>query len=352
MVPRRALPAPNLPAMLRSGRRTVAALLVVGVGLLAACSGGDGAEGEADGGADGSVPEAAGEGGTFSLLSYNVAGLPQEVSSETPTTNIPLISPLLEAYDVVLTQEDFDWWTPALDGFDFAQYHEWLAADTTFEHRTAQHPGPEAVGIAADDRPLLNVGDGLGVLSRFPFSGEQRVPWDDCFGGVTGPGAADCLSMKGFLVVRMQLAPGVEVDVYDLHGEAGGTAEDQALQVADYDQLAAFIEEHSAGRAVVLAGDTNLHTELGHEDDGDGEDIEIWERFLERTGLTDACVATDCPEVGDIDKAAVRSGGGVELEVLSHDFPAERFSDADGEDLSDHEPLAIEVRWTVAGAPD
>jgi hypothetical protein len=339
--------------MWRSGRRTVVGGIVVALLVLGACSGGD--EGGEASSADGSAPAgdedgAAGQEGSFRLLSYNVAGLPQEVSSEQPTEHIPLISPLLEDYDVVLTQEDFDWWTPGLDGFDFAEYHGWLAADTTFEHRTAQHPGPEAVGITREDRPLLNVGDGLGVLSRFPFTGEQRVPWEDCFGGVTGPGAADCLSMKGFLVIRMELAPGVEVDVYDLHGEAGGSPDDQALQAADYEQLAAFIAEHSAGRAVIVGGDTNLHTDLEHEDAADGADIEIWETFLAAAGLTDACTATDCPETGDIDKVAYRSAddGSVQLDATHHDFPDERFQDADGEDLSDHEPLEVDVEWTAS----
>jgi hypothetical protein len=339
--------------MWRSGGwRVLAGGLVALVVLAGACSS-DEADDEDGSSGEGSVPagEAAdGESGSFRLLSYNVAGLPQEVSQEQPTEHIPLISPLLEDYDVVLTQEDFDWWTPALDAFDFASYHEWLAADTTFEHRTAQHPGPEAVGITPDERPLLNVGDGLGVLSRFPFTGEERVPWEDCFGGVTGPGAADCLSMKGFLVVRMQLAPGVEVDVYDLHGEAGGNPEDQALQAADYEQLATFMAEHSAGRAVIVGGDTNLHTDLEHEDAGDGADIEIWDTFLEATGLTDACTATGCPETGDIDKVAYRSAedGSVTLEATQHDFPAERFVDADGEDLSDHEPLEVDFDWSGA----
>jgi hypothetical protein len=326
---------------------------VVGALLLAGCSGDDAENGASEAGSDGSTPEAgqaaAIEAGSFSLLSYNVAGLPQEVSDEQPTAHIPLISPLLEDYDVVLTQEDFDWWTAGLDGFDFAHYHEWLAAETTFEHRTERHPGPEAVGITPDDRPLLNVGDGLGVLSRFPFTGEERVPWDACFGGIGGDGgAADCLAMKGFLVVRMELAPGVEVDVYDLHGEAGGSEDDQALQADDYEQLAAFIAEHSEGRAVIVAGDTNLHTDLEHPDNGDGADIEIWDRFIAEAGLTDACTATDCPETGDIDKVAYRGGGGVEMEATAHDFPDETFVDTAGEDLSDHEPLAVDFDWRAA----
>ena len=53
--------------------------------------------------------------GDFTVLSYNVAGLPQEISTVNPQEHIPLISPLLNDYDVVLTQEDFDWWVPALD---------------------------------------------------------------------------------------------------------------------------------------------------------------------------------------------------------------------------------------------
>src|SRR3954464_1761273 len=48
-------------------------------------------------------------GGQFRLLTYNVAGLPQVVSPSTPRQNIPLVSPLLNAYDVVLVQEDFSY---------------------------------------------------------------------------------------------------------------------------------------------------------------------------------------------------------------------------------------------------
>ncbi|MEQ9318019.1 MAG: hypothetical protein RIF41_02630, partial [Polyangiaceae bacterium] len=45
--------------------------------------------------------------GTFSALSYNVAGLPQGLSGSEPEEYIPLISPLLTGYDLVLVQEDF-----------------------------------------------------------------------------------------------------------------------------------------------------------------------------------------------------------------------------------------------------
>lgn len=303
--------------------------------------------------ADGTGATAGEGGGEFSLLSYNVAGLPAEISKEHPDVNIPLISPLLNDFDVVLTQEDFDWWKPGglADGLDFNEYHERLGADATHEFRSEVHPGPEAVDLAADRYELLQIGDGLGILSRLPISGNTRVPWTECYGGFD-TGASDCLAMKGFSMVTLELADGVTVDLYNLHGEAGGSEEDQALQVLDYQELAAYIAEHSKGRPIVLGGDTNLHTDPpgpdAHEDSADGADLEIWQRFLEATGLTDSCDSTDCDGPGRIDKVAYRSGEGVDLEATSHQFRNDVFVDAAGEDLSDHEPLEVRFRWSPA----
>ena len=71
----------------------------------------------------------------------------------------------------------------------------------------------------------------------------------------------------------------------------------------------------------------------------------MWQRFLERTGLTDACTTTDCADAGSIDKIAYRSGGAVSLTATSHDMPRDRFSAPDGTALSDHPPLVVEFEW-------
>ena len=94
-------------------------------------------------------------GGSFSLLSYNVAGLSAEISQEHPDVNIPLISPHLADYDVVITQEDFDWWPEGglASGLDFTNYHDRLRADATQQYATERHPGPEAVGLDTASRP-------------------------------------------------------------------------------------------------------------------------------------------------------------------------------------------------------
>ena len=319
----------------RLARRAARTALAAGlVATAAACThpGGPGGGGGGD--------------GAFTVLTYNVAGLPQEISTENPREHIPLISPLLNEYDVVLTQEDFDWWTPVLDQLDFVHYHERLRADVTHPHRSPQHPGPEAVGIDPAARGMF-VGDGNGILSRLPFTGNARVPWTGCFGGIdtSDGGAGDCLAMKGFAMVTMTLPSGGLVDVYTLHAEAGGTAEDQRLQGDDFAQLAAFIAANSAGRAVILGGDTNLHTDGTHPDAAGGADTVIWEDFLAATGLTDACVVTGCAETGSIDKVAYRDGDGVRLTATSHDMPRERFTAPDGDALSDHPPVVVEFAW-------
>ena len=288
--------------------------------------------------------------GDFTLLTYNVAGLPQEVSGVDPDEHIPLISPLLDDYDVVLTQEDFDWWDPLLDGLTFAHYHDQLRAQVTHEFRSGQWPGPEAAGIDPAVRPLPFVGDGLGTLSRMELTGARRVAWHGCFGGAdtSDHGAADCLAGKGFSVERMRLSPERTVDVYNLHAEAGATDLDQQLQEDDFRQLADFIATHSAGQAVIVAGDTNLHTNSSHPDGHDGADDRVWAEFLAATGLTDACTAVGCTAVTSIDKVAFRSGGGVTLTATGHEMPRAKFRDAAGHNLSDHPPVVVTFHWEKA----
>jgi hypothetical protein len=280
--------------------------------------------------------------GDLLALSYNVAGLPQEVSQVNPEEHIPLISPLLEDYDIVLTQEDFDWWQPSLNNLDFVNYHRRLRSEVTHSHQSEQHPGPEAVGLdVATQRPNLQVGDGLGLLSRFPFDEFRRVPWNTC-----GEGAADCLAMKGFAMARIEVAPGIVVDVYNLHADAGSQEDDKAARIDGYAQLARYIEENSAGHAIILGGDTNLHTDPDSDRPDRREEAALWQEFLTRTGLTDVCDALDCEDSTRIDKFAFRDGNGVVLEPLSWTFEVEKFVDAEGKALSDHDALAVRWRWT------
>ena len=241
------------PRRATAGRTLARTALAAGLVAAAACT--------QPGGGAGAAPP-----GSFSVLTYNVAGLPQEISTENPREHIPLISPLLNDYDVVLTQEDFDWWMPVLDQLDFVHYHERLRAQATPRAPLGAAPRPRGGRHRPAARGMF-VGDGNGVLSRLPFTGTP-APLDRLLRRHrhSDGGAADCLAMKGFAMVTMTLPSGGLVDVYTLHAEAGGTAEDQRLQGEDFTQLAEFIAATSAGRAVILGGDTNLHTDGTHPD--------------------------------------------------------------------------------------
>jgi hypothetical protein len=152
-------------------------------------------------------------GGEFLALSYNVAGLPEGLSGSHPLTNTPIISPLLNAYDVVVVQES--WQTPDPNPLaPLRVHHELLVADADHPYKSVPLPQP----IYTDPRrPGAILSDGLAVFSRFPFTGVDHDPWATCW-----PSAADCLALKGFMVARTTVSPGVTVDIYDLHMEAGG----------------------------------------------------------------------------------------------------------------------------------
>ena len=256
--------------------------------------------------------------GSFSVLAYNVAGLPEGISGSSPEANAPVISPLLNAYDVVLLQEDFDFYT------------DLLRAGADHEHMSEPHPGPEIVNPI--DRASAAVGDGLNILSRLPISELDRVPWLGC-----GEASADCLALKGFAATTLELNLMADIDVYTLHMEAGG--EDEALRGDDLDELAAYLAANSEDRAVIIGGDWNLHTD-------EEPDASQFADFLAETGLTDVCVEIDCGEDADeIDKVVFRSSRDVQLTPTSHRFERDLFVDAAGEPLSDHDALHVDFDW-------
>jgi hypothetical protein len=282
------------------------------------------------------------EAGSFSVITYNVAGLPAILSGSKPDVNTIQISPLLEPYDLVLVQEDFI-------------YHRDLIAHVTHPHRSV--PDQSA-------RPPLTfgLGDGLNTLSRSPFSGFQRITWIDCFGGFDGFGA-DCLTPKGISFARHELEPGVFLDVYNLHADAGSDEDSLAARRSNLSQLADVIEMLSAGNAVLVAGDFNSR----YTREGD-----ILPELLAAAQLSDAWIELarggSVPPVGPslsdgcdsdpsgpacerVDKILYRSSAALRLEPVALDVPTEIFQDAVGDPLSDHDPVTAIFRYTVIPEP-
>src|SRR5688572_21086559 len=165
--------------------------------------------------------------GSFSLLTYNVAGLPEGLSSSTPSVNMPLIVKLLNRYDLALVQEDF-------------AYGRELRSFIAHQYTT-----PAYLRV---DRTAL--GDGLSQFSKMPFVGFVRETWRDC-NGIFGS-FFDCLAPKGFTFARHLLARGTSLDVYNVHLDAGYSEADARARKNQLAQLLSAIERYSLGRAVIV----------------------------------------------------------------------------------------------------
>lgn len=326
------------------------AATIVAMAVLAGCGGGgDSKQSDAPAATTTTTTETrtAGWDGKFRALTYNVAGLPEALSGSSPENNTKLIGPKLNEFDLVLLQET--WKTPEPNPLAPTRvYFEILESQSTHKYVS---PMPRQPLGTDPKRPSALLADGLAFFSDIPMGDVTRTAWTGCFGGAdtSDHGAGDCLAMKGFAVTTITLAEGAQVDVYNLHGEAGSSPEDQKLQAEDYAQLAAYIASHSEGKAIILGGDTNLHIEPGPKNPQDVADAKIWSQFLSSTGLTDACAQPGCDDTARIDKFAYRSGKGVDLGVVTYSVEDKRFTDAKGEQLSDHEALSVTFGWRRTG---
>jgi hypothetical protein len=254
--------------------------------------------------------------GRFSLLTYNVAGLPQLVSGSDPEINVALISPLLNHYDLALVQEDFS-------------YHDRLEARALHAYRS--EPMRQSLALMPD---------GLNWFSKFAFGWVHRVRWSQCNGYLGA--ASDCLADKGFSFAEVTLAPGVTLDVYNLHAEAGDGGADMEVRRQNYEQLSEYVRARSAHRAVIVAGDTNLKMSLSG-------DVETLARFLDGSRLQDACRRFGCGEE-KVDRVFYRGSSEVDVDVLGW-WTDRRFVNVEGEPLSDHSAIGIEVGWRKLSEP-
>jgi hypothetical protein len=249
--------------------------------------------------------------GSFSLLTYNVAGLPIFISQSAPYCNMPEISTLLNLYDVAVVQEDF-------------AYHDLLCS-------RAKHPY-QSPALVLDAK--VGIGDGLNVFSRLPISSFERITWRACNGRFSD--GSDCLAPKGFTFAVQELAPGVSIDLYDLHMDSGDAAADVAARAQQAEQLLAFIEHRSAEHAVIVAGDTNM----GRESE------QILQGILKRAALTDACRTLSCSRPNLIDRVLYRSSAAVALRATNYLIDKRFVRAEDGEQLSDHWAVGVVMQWS------
>lgn len=259
-------------------------------------------------------PSPASANGRFEIVTYNVAGLPEGLSNVHPVANLPVIGSLLNKFDVALVQEDF-------------AYPELLRQRSTFSYRSP--------GFVRGQQ--LHFGDGLSLFSRFPTRAIAREPWAACHGVVDS--YFDCLTPKGLASWQVEVSPGIFIDVYDVHLDAGVTRSDTEVRQAQLSQLGAAIQRASVERVVVLGGDFNLTA----------AELPAFKKLIASLGLVDVCEQLRCGQPTRLDRVLFRSSSRVRLRARGWRL-ASGFRDARGRSLSDHEPVVASFSWqTVSG---
>lgn len=276
------------------------------------------------------APLAVASEGKFSVITYNVAGLPEIISSAVTSRagSIAEIGRRLNDYDIVHVQEDFNYNTEL---YESGNSHPYRSA--------AMGPVP--------------FGDGLNTLSKFPVHDVERVEWADCTG-------ADCLTPKGFTRSRIQVAKEVYIDFYNVHANASNYPSAAAARCKNIHQLSSYIKKHSGKNAVIVMGDMNAHYCYKRDN---------IRTLLRDNGLHDAWVvlnkggrfpdaladlpADDILGITDtcesIDKILFRNSDQIRLVPEYYKVPKDLFSDREGRPLSDHHPVSLSFSWKMLG---
>ncbi len=265
--------------------------------------------------------------GRFSAVSYNIAGLPQVISSAiTPRpSSIALIGKKLNAFDIAHVQEDFN-------------YNRQLYSEGN------EHP------FRTQPKGGVPFGDGLNTLSRFPIHELHRIPWTACSG-------ADCLTPKGFTYSKIEVTKGIFIDFYNVHANAADDPGAIAARQKNILQLSEYIDKHSEGQAVIVMGDLNARFAYEHD---------RLRQLLEQHGLTDvwmqlkgdnkwpafeAITKKNIMETDDtaesIDKILYRSSKQLKLIPDNYRIDKEFFTSEDALPLSDHWPVSVEFTWEL-----
>lgn len=265
----------------------------------------------------------------LSLVSYNLHGLPSWIAFDDPPSRMTAIGPLLSRYDVALLQEDWS-------------HHDALMASVGAA-AVRRGNGPRGTAFGWLTPFCGHCGSGLTLLSIAPklkIELHEASPLPGCAGWLSG--GNDCFATKGFLRARLALATGIEVDLVDLHLDAGPGADDQEVRRTQLDALADRLERSSAGRALVVAGDFNLDLD-------DPPSRTILDAFRDRLALLDSG-AHPRHERGAggawvrIDHVFFRRGDDVRVEPIAAGEATEFVRD--GAPLSDHP--AVSVRFRLA----
>ena len=285
----------------------------------------------------------------ISVLSYNIHGLPAWIAWDEPGVRSARIGKLLNAYDVVLLQEDF-------------VYHALLAREASHAIiRRGNQARSKLFGLAS---PVCGrCGSGLTLLANFSpnmLLDLDRQPFPVCSGWL-GSGQ-DCWVSKGVLHARLQLPNQAQIDFYTLHLDAGLNDQDHAARRQQLQFVQQYIKAQSEAQAVVIGGDFNIGSQdsdgsRGSQDSHLAEDRALLEEFSASLQLRNSQAWSR--SFGGrlvVDYILYRSGANVQLELLEAGIAEEFVLNAPAQKaeierlpLSDHPALMTRFRFDTSG---
>ncbi|WAC14652.1 endonuclease [Dyadobacter pollutisoli] len=264
--------------------------------------------------------------GSFSAITYNIAGLPEFISSAVTRRAVSIadIGGRLNSYDIAHVQEDFN-------------YHKNLCESRNQHFYRTQTKG------------AVPFGDGLNTLSKYPIHRLSRIRWNDCTG-------ADCLTPKGFTYTQIQVALGVFIDFYNVHANAYNHPAAARARCGNVRQLSSYIASHSKGHAVIVMGDLNGHYSFSKDNihtllknNGLADAWVLLQNKNEMPGHADSLPASNILDIGQgtetIDKILYRSSEDLMLEPGNYKLENESFRNHTGLPLSDHHPVSVSFQW-------
>jgi len=263
--------------------------------------------------------------GNLNLLTYNIAGLPELISSAVTerAPSITSIGELVNPFDIVNVQEDFN-------------YNKFLYSKNRHSYRTENMGG-------------VPFGDGLSTLSKYPIQDFERVRWDACNG-------ADCLTPKGFSYARIQLAKEVFIDVYNVHATAQDDPDAAIARQKNLNQLKNYIQKNSAGQPLLIMGDFNAHYAYALDNivsfQGELGLVDAWVNLKNSGKIPQSkqnFVAMAALELTDdcegIDKIYYRNNDQMVFEAKNYQVQKKLFQNRAGQDLSDHCAVSLQLGW-------
>lgn len=259
--------------------------------------------------------------GQFNLTTYNVHSLPEIKVMGIPIIgngkNLKTIADRVCDLEILLIQEDF--WQPELASLGDC-YDDILLAPRDLSLKPKDFIRQMT---KRDDRKRLQ--SGLSIFSKHNILSHTQIPWQVCSGYTSN--ANDCLSWKGFTHTVIELEPGVVVDVYNLHHDAGKDGTDRDARFAQTKQLVAHIKKQSKNNMLIVAGDFNAMT----EEPG----LNYFRRSLP---IREVCPTLKCDDMR-IDKVFFRSGNVAKL------IPRHIQVYKPTRELSDHEAIYVDFEW-------